>query len=509
MFVLGRSSFVANVGIEDFYRLQLKIMSNYKPVVMPKPNATSWFRTIPSLITALTLVTTLFVFNSCDDDEDGEPTPTITSFSPGEGEVGTTVTITGTNLANASEVKFNGTTASITSKTATTVVTSVPAGATDGKITLTTPAGSATSVNDFDVVDPIPAPTISGITPMSGMIGDAVTISGSNLEGATVKFNGTTATITVQSGTSIQTSVPEGATDGKITVTTSGGTATSAEDFDVTANPAAPTIVTISPLTAMIGAEVTITGTNLETVTDVEFNGTAATITSQNATTLVTTVPEGATTGKIKLVNPDGEVFSAEDFVVDVEDAAIVLISDFEEEDVATLWKTASDGELLINEIETEGDNSYYHLKAADNNTNHWVGGRYYEIAMDQPLGVTESDMSQVWMTVDVKANTDAVSIGKLVYAVVEAGGPDGRRNFERDFNVDWTEWKTISIPVSKFGFWNGTGMTLAETHMPDITSIWSVALYVKGGSTDVYDISYDNLRFNQGEPEGEVVEGF
>jgi hypothetical protein len=49
-----------------------------------------------------------------------------------------------------------------------------------------------------------------------------------------VKFNGTTATITSNTATPIVTAVPAGATTGKITVTTAGGTATSATDFTVT-----------------------------------------------------------------------------------------------------------------------------------------------------------------------------------------------------------------------------------------------------------------------------------
>ena len=46
--------------------------------------------------------------------------------------VGTAVTITGTNLGGATSVKFNGTTAAIGTNSATTITTTVPAGATTG-----------------------------------------------------------------------------------------------------------------------------------------------------------------------------------------------------------------------------------------------------------------------------------------------------------------------------------------------------------------------------------------
>jgi hypothetical protein len=91
----------------------------------------------------------------------GGAVPTITSFTPTAGPVGTTVTITGTNLTGATSVKFNGVSATITSNTATQIVTKVPVGATTGPITVTTPSGTATSATNFTVTGPPHARTIS------------------------------------------------------------------------------------------------------------------------------------------------------------------------------------------------------------------------------------------------------------------------------------------------------------------------------------------------------------
>jgi hypothetical protein len=78
-------------------------------------------------------------------------------------------------------------------------------------------------------------PTITKFTPLSGAVGKKVTISGTNLSGATaVTFNGTAAQITKDTATKIKTTVPTGATTGRIQVTTPGGTATSAASFTVT-----------------------------------------------------------------------------------------------------------------------------------------------------------------------------------------------------------------------------------------------------------------------------------
>src|SRR5437660_11364031 len=71
----------------------------------------------------------------------GNPSPaSITSLNPASGLVGTSVTITGTNFGatqGTSTVKFNGTTATPTSWSATSIVVPVPTGATTGNIVVT------------------------------------------------------------------------------------------------------------------------------------------------------------------------------------------------------------------------------------------------------------------------------------------------------------------------------------------------------------------------------------
>jgi streptogramin lyase len=78
-------------------------------------------------------------------------TPQISGFTPTSGAPGTTVTIRGINLSKASKVTFAGTTATISSDTATTIVTAVPTGASSGHISVTTRAGTTTSTQTFTV----------------------------------------------------------------------------------------------------------------------------------------------------------------------------------------------------------------------------------------------------------------------------------------------------------------------------------------------------------------------
>jgi hypothetical protein len=169
--------------------------------------------------------------------------PTITSFTPTGGPVGCQVTITGTDFTSpdVNTVTFGADTGTPVAQTtvivdsSTQVRAAVPTGALTGKLTVTSNVTSAQSSGTFTVGGSCASPSITSFIPTSGPVGTSVTITGTNLTGATsVKFNGTTATITSNTATQIVTTVPAGATTGKITVTTAGGTATSATDFTVT-----------------------------------------------------------------------------------------------------------------------------------------------------------------------------------------------------------------------------------------------------------------------------------
>lgn len=169
--------------------------------------------------------------------------PKIISFTPSSGLVGTVVTITGTKFLEVTSVSVNGIVlTNMTVMSATTITATIPSNATSGKITVTTPEDTATSVTDFTV---ILAPTLTSFTPTRGLLGSILTLTGTNLTGATiVAINGVATTnITLLSATSIMTTIPDGASSGKITVSTPGGIAISEIDFNITQ---APIISTIS-----------------------------------------------------------------------------------------------------------------------------------------------------------------------------------------------------------------------------------------------------------------------
>ncbi|ULA64753.1 MAG: hypothetical protein LZF86_190046 [Nitrospira sp.] len=133
-----------------------------------------------------------------------------------------------------------------------------------GTTTITAAAGTVTSPVQTLRVVPF-APTVASVTPLTGVIGTVVTITGTNFTtaaqgGTTVRFNGTPAVATAVTATSLLVTVPQGATTGLMTILTAGGIATSAtpftvtasQDFSLTAAPGALSVVRGQPTTAQI-----------------------------------------------------------------------------------------------------------------------------------------------------------------------------------------------------------------------------------------------------------------
>jgi hypothetical protein len=70
------------------------------------------------------------------------------------------------------------------------------------------------------------------------------------------------------------------------------------------------------PTSRKVGAVVEILGTNLTGATSVTFNGTAAVFKVVSSSEITTTVPTGATTGKVEVVTPGGTLSSNAPFRV-------------------------------------------------------------------------------------------------------------------------------------------------------------------------------------------------
>ena len=239
--------------------------------------------------------------------------PVISGLNPDSGPVGTEVEIRGANFGasrGTSRVTFNGAEATPTNWSATSITATVPAEATTGPVVVTV-NGEASNAVTFGV-----KPLISGLSRVSGPEGATVEIAGAGfgaVQGSsTVAFNGTGATPTSWSATSIMVTVPAGATTGQVVVTVD-GTPSDGAAFSVT-----PAIGSLSPIAGPEGAAVEITGTSFGAVqgsSTVTFNGTPATATEWSATSITVTVPEGAETGNV-VVTVNGVASNGVSFTV-------------------------------------------------------------------------------------------------------------------------------------------------------------------------------------------------
>ncbi|MCC6998274.1 MAG: IPT/TIG domain-containing protein [Deltaproteobacteria bacterium] len=228
---------------------------------------------------------------------------TVDNFVPTSGTVGTTVTIVGSGFTGVTNVLFGSQlAASYTFIDDNTVTAVVPASAGRGTISVNAPSGTGTSTADF-----LPIPSISAFTPAGGIAGRTINLTVANLsqiQAGGIKFNGVSAAFSSVGGsyTSYTAIVPAGATTGKISATTPGGTGMTATDFIV-----GPAIQSFTP-SGGPGATVTIDGLNFQNTSAVRFNGVDAASFTVDASGLTITamVPAGASTGPITVVTPVG-----------------------------------------------------------------------------------------------------------------------------------------------------------------------------------------------------------
>lgn len=234
-------------------------------------------------------------------------------ISPNQGSTGggTTVTITGTNLANTSSVKFGTTPATSVTNVSPTQVTAIsPAGSGTVGVTLTTPGGTSNPLSFFYVGAPFKAGLSQNSGPSAGT--NTITINGTGLSTATsVSFGANAVTPTVVSDSVLSVVVPAGAAGSVgVSVTTAGGSnnGLSYTYIDV------PTITAVAPTSgaASGGTAVTITGTNLASTNQVTFDGVAAPFTVVNSTTVSAVTPPG-TAGAVDVTvsNPAGTATDA------------------------------------------------------------------------------------------------------------------------------------------------------------------------------------------------------
>lgn len=148
-------------------------------------------------------------------------------------------------------------------------------------------------------------PTISDLSPASGMKGDLVSIAGSDFFGVqSVSFsNNVAANFDIVSNTQINAIVPAGALSGPITLRKTDCADAKTALFTVIVP--CPTVSGIVPVSASVGRTVSISGTGLSRVGSVRFSNNAAVAhTLISETQIDATVPPGAVSGPLTLSSP-------------------------------------------------------------------------------------------------------------------------------------------------------------------------------------------------------------
>jgi hypothetical protein len=259
-------------------------------------------------------------------------------LSPTSGPAGTSVVVSGSNFPVSTLLVFkidtttispaSGDTATRTTGLFLSTIT-IPAGTAVGARTLSVTVGTATATATFTVTA---SAALDPLSPASGPAGTQVTITGSSFPASTVlvfKFDTTTRTpisgdgATRSSGIFITTiTIPATATAGVHTITVTAGTTTLSRTFTVTVT---ATLDPLSPTSGPAGTDVTVSGTDFPTSTDIEFYFDATPITPKSGSTQtdtdgsfisVITVPSGAAVGTSTIEVTVGSSTISADFTV-------------------------------------------------------------------------------------------------------------------------------------------------------------------------------------------------
>jgi hypothetical protein len=292
-------------------------------IAVPKASFTSQSRTEIKLVIPATAQTGKIAVSDAKEDPVivysatslSVKLPLFTTIAPNPVKAGTELTITGTDLDLVTSVTLGGnkTVTTFVSKTATQLVLAVPADTKDGKVTMIPASGvKVESATDLVMV----VPTVS-VTPVTLKNGDDITVTGTNLDLIDRVVFGGEKTGTIKAGgteTQILVTAPDDAVTGVVTFITKAEKEVSGPTITMID----PAFISFTPASAKPNTDITISGTDLDLVTDVVFTGDInGTIGARTATQMAVTIPVGAKTGKITLVTKNGSmVQSAIDITV-------------------------------------------------------------------------------------------------------------------------------------------------------------------------------------------------
>lgn len=278
--------------------------------------------------------------------------PTINNFMPNTGGAGSLVAIFGANFTGATQLQFNGVNTTFTVVSPTQITATTPNGAATGVISVITASGSVSSAAVFTVTYAPANDNFASAQPLTGTNG---TVAGSNAGsskepgesnhagnsgGSSVWYRWTApqsgiysfttqgssfdTLLAVYTGNSVSTlsgiasnddtgigvnsSVTFAATAGTVySIAVDGfGGATGNIVLSWSSGFSAPVISTVAPASGPAGTSVLISGSLFTGATGVLFNGMPAGFVLNSGSQITATVPAGASTGQVSVVNLNG-----------------------------------------------------------------------------------------------------------------------------------------------------------------------------------------------------------
>ncbi len=243
--------------------------------------------------------------------------PRFSAITPNPVKAGTEVTITGSDLDLVKAVIFGGNkNASVfESQSGSQLVVKVPDDAQDGRLILIPASGIYADTSSAELI--MVVPTVN-VTPTTVKNGGEITVTGTNLDLVNKVIFGGNMEGTIQAGgtaTQIKVTIPDDAITGAVKFATRANKEVSGPSLTLID----PVFASFSPASAKPNNNITITGTDLDLVVDVVFEGDKkGTIGSgRTESQLTVTIPLGAQSGKITLVTRNGsEILSSGNITV-------------------------------------------------------------------------------------------------------------------------------------------------------------------------------------------------
>lgn len=390
---------------------------------------------------------------------------TVTSMTA-QARPGTNITITGTFLNWVDRIIFTRDKAVdvFVSKTQTQLVVKVPDDAQTGPLILHYMGTDSNYVQTADTLK-VTLPVTTGLSPNPIKHQTNLTITGTDLDLAKqILFTGVTAPVTTfvsQSATQIVVRIPAATKKGKVTlVAASGVQSVSTADLDVVL----PAISTMTPNPVDPGANLTVTGTNLDLVTSVSFVGALTPVTSfvsQTATQIVVTVPTGVLRGKITLavLNSTLIVQSADDLLISgglppLADFPFAIYTDALQNTFQD-WSYTATHDFNNTEVVRQGTKSVKSVYAG----NGYQGTTFHAGTAASTTGYTTLEFS-----VFGAAGTN----GKKLSVVI-----NGNYSSPPQVTIVEGAWTTFSLPLSSLG----SPATLGEIVLQ--SAGWSATIHI------------------------------